>query len=332
MKALLEKVFAGEFLSDQEAETAMELMLSDNAQAMQTAAFLGAVQSRSETAEELSGFLKALRKKSIGIKAPENAIDVCGTGGDNSGTFNISTAVSFVVAAGGIPVVKHGNRSVSSRSGSADVLESLGVAIDCDVKKAEESLKLLNYCFCFAPQFNPVVKKVAEIRKGIGAKTIFNLLGPLINPAVVKRQIMGVYDVGRIEKVAQTLQKSGSIEVMVVSSEDGLDEITLCAPTKVAHLKDGKISILHVTPEDFGFKRAQMKDLMGGDSDFNAKIIEKILDGEKSACRDVVLINSAAAFVVSGLHQTFPDAVKHAAQVIDSKKAIQTLNELRKRK
>jgi anthranilate phosphoribosyltransferase len=296
----------------------------------QIGAFLTALRIKGETVEEIAGAVRIMREKAFKINAPENVVDTCGTGGDMSGTFNISTTTAIVVAACGIPVAKHGNRSVSSQSGSADVLEALGVNIELPPEKVEKCLKETNFGFLFAPLFHPAMKFAIGPRREIGIRTIFNILGPLTNPANAKRQILGVFSSKLTAPLAEVLGSLGAVDAMVVHGEDGLDEITICDGTRVSRFKDGRVESFFISPEDFGFKRADRTNLIGGGKKENAEITLSILNGEISPRRDIVLMNSAAAIVVAGLTEDLKTARQIAEDAIDSKKAIKKLQEIRK--
>ena len=291
---------------------------------------IGVLKARGETLEELIGFVSAIRETSeLFENFHKNLIDTCGTGGDGAGTFNISTAVALVVAASGVGVAKHGNRSVSSRCGSADVLECLGIQIHQSSQEVMQMLLKVNFGFLFAPNFYPAFKQVQFLRQCLGVRTFFNLIGPLMNPARVKRQIVGVCDVKKISTFAKILQELNSEEVMVVSSEDGLDEISLSATTHIAHLKANEIRTFLINPEDLGFKRTSLTALQGGDAQENAQIIQNILQGEeRGPKRDVVVLNSAAALQIAGTVSTWVDGVALAKEIIDSGRAIQHLNQI----
>lgn len=317
-------------LSESEMAKCMTEIMEGRATDAQIGAFLTALRIKGETVEEIAGAARIMREKAFKINAPENVVDTCGTGGDMSGTFNISTTTAIVVAACGIPVAKHGNRSISSQSGSADVLEALGVNIELPPEKVEECLKETNFGFLFAPLFHPAMKFAVVPRREIGIRTIFNILGPLTNPANAKRQILGVFSSKLTATLAAVLGSLGAVDAMVVHGEDGLDEITICDGTRVSRFKDGKVESFFISPEDFGFKRADLVDLIGGGKKENAEIILSILNGEISPRRDIVLMNSAAAVVVAGLTEDLKTARQIAEDAIDSKKAIKKLEEIRK--
>lgn len=311
------------------AECMMEIM-EGKATDAQIGAFLTALRIKGETVEEITGAARVMREKATKIKAPERVIDTCGTGGDMSGTFNISTTTAIVVAASGIPVAKHGNRSVSSQAGSADVLEGLGVKIDLPPEKVEKCLFETNFGFLFAPLFHPAMKFAIVPRREIGIRTIFNILGPITNPAGAKHQILGVFADRLTEPLASVLGNLGAADAMVVHGQDGLDEITVCDGTKVSRFTNGKVETFYITPEDFGFKRAKKNNLAGGDKNANAAITLAILKGEHGPKRDIVLMNSAAAIVVAGVTDDFRTARDIAVEAIDSGKAAKKLEEIKK--
>lgn len=317
-------------LSESEMAEVMTEIMEGKATDAQIGAFLTALRIKGETVEEIASAARIMRDKAFKIKAPENVVDTCGTGGDMSGTFNISTTTAIVVAACGIPVAKHGNRSVSSQSGSADVLEALGVNIELSPEKVEKCLSETNFGFLFAPLFHPAMKFAIGPRREIGMRTIFNILGPLTNPASAKRQILGVFADRLTEPLAEVLGSLGAVDAMVVHGEDGLDEITICDGTRVSRFRDRKVESFFISPEDFGFKRADLIDLIGGGKKENADITVSILNGETGPRRDIVLMNSAAAIVVSGLASDFAAAKEFAAEAIDSKKALKKLEEIKK--
>jgi anthranilate phosphoribosyltransferase len=315
-------------LSESEMAECMTEIMEGKATDAQIAAFLTALRIKGETIEEITGAAKVMRQKATKINAPEGVIDTCGTGGDMSGTFNISTTTAIVVAAAGIPVAKHGNRSVSSQSGSADVLEALGVFIELSPEKVEKCLFETNFGFLFAPLFHPAMKFAIGPRREIGIRTIFNILGPLTNPANAKRQILGVFSDKLTEPLAYVLGNLGAEDAMVVHGEDGLDEITICDGTRISRYKNEKVETFYLTPEDFGFERSDIKSLVGGGKKENAEITLSILNGEKGPRRDIIVMNSAAAIVVSSVTSDFRVAKEIAEDSIDSKKALEKLKEI----
>lgn len=317
-------------LSEAEMVECMTEIMDGKATDAQIAAFLTALRVKSENIEEITAAAKVMREKAIKIKTPEGVIDTCGTGGDMSGTFNISTTSALVAAAAGIPVAKHGNRSVSSKSGSADVLEALGVKIDIPPDKVEKCLFETNFGFLFAPLFHPAMKYAITARKEIGIRTIFNILGPLTNPAGAKKQIMGIFSSRLTELLANVLHNLGATDAMVVHGEDGLDEITNCEATKISRVRQGSLETFYIVPEDFGFVRANREALLGGGKEQNAAITLAILNGEKGPKRDIVLMNASAAIVVSGMARDFKEALKIAEDAIDSRKALRKLEEVKK--
>lgn len=317
-------------LSEVEMAECMTEIMEGKATEAQIAAFLTALRVKGESVEEITAAAKVMRKKAVKIKAPEGVIDTCGTGGDMAGTFNISTTSAIVTAAAGIPVAKHGNRSVSSKSGSADVLEALGVKIDIPPDKVEKCLFETNFGFLFAPLFHPAMKYAIVARKEIGIRTIFNILGPLTNPAGAKKQIMGIFSKRLTELLANVLGNLGATDVMVVHGEDGLDEITNCEATKISRVRQGSLETFYIVPEEFGFVRAKRESLLGGSKEQNADITLAILNGEKGPKRDIVLMNASAAIVVSGMTVNFKEALKIAEDAIDSRKALKKLEEVKK--
>ena len=315
-------------LSSNDAAAAFDVMMSGAATPGQIGAFLMALRVRGETVDEITGGARIMREKATRISAPPNAIDTCGTGGDASGTYNISTAAALVVASCGVPVAKHGNKAASSKSGSAEVLSALGVNIDSDIPTVERCLAVANICFLFAQKHHGAMKHVGPVRAELGTRTIFNLLGPLSNPAGTKRQIIGVFDEQWIEPMAQVLRNLGSERVWVVHGSDGLDEITTTGPTAVAELKDGEITTFTVTPSDAGLPIADPATLRGGDPAENAEAIQVLLSGQKSAYRDIVALNSAAALVVAEKADNLLAGAEQAAAAIDSGATKNTLDAL----
>ncbi|MBI5740262.1 MAG: anthranilate phosphoribosyltransferase [Nitrospirae bacterium] len=319
----------GKDLTESEMTGAMKDIMEGNATDAQIASFLTALRMKGETVEEITGAVKVMREKVTKIKAPMYTVDTCGTGGDMSHTFNISTTSALIVAACGVPVAKHGNRSVSSSCGSADVLEALGIKIDLEPGKVERCLETTGFGFMFAPLFHPAMKYAIGPRREMGIRTIFNILGPLTNPAGAERQVMGVFQEGLTAKLAQVLANIGVKHAFVVHGKDGLDEITITEETIISELKDGNVSTYFTAPEDFGLERAGKSELAGGTAQDNAKITSNILKGERGARRDIVIMNAAAALVVGGRAEGLRDAVKVAADAIDSGAAMNKLKEIR---
>lgn len=328
LKPILAKVANGEKLTEETAEQAFNVLMSGQATPSQMGAFLMGLRIRGETVDEITGAARVMREKATGIVAPENAVDTCGTGGDGSGTFNISTAAAIVAAAAGATVAKHGNRAASSKSGSADVLMALGVNLDADMKLLEKALREINLCFMMATRHHSAMRHVMPTRVEMGTRTIFNLLGPLANPAKTKRQVLGVFAREWVEPIAHVLNRLGSVHAWVVHGDSGLDEISTTGPTFCAEVKNGKVTTFEVTPGDYGLKTATLDDLRGGDADTNAKAIVDLLDAQKSAYRDIVLMNAGAALVVADLADDLADGIKKAADAIDSGKAAKTLQGL----
>lgn len=325
---MLKRLANGETLGAEAAQRAFAAIMAGEVSEARMAAFLTALAIRKPAVAELAGAAQAMRAAMRVVHAPAGAIDLCGTGGDGLGTLNISTATAFVVAGCGVPVAKHGNRNISSRTGTADVLETLGVKIGLDPKAAETCLKEANLCFMFAPAHHTAMKFVAPVRKELGFRTVFNLLGPICNPAKVRVQLLGVYDREWLEPVANVLAMLGLERAWVVHGSDGLDELTITGPSHVAVLENGKVTRRDINPEDAGFSRARVSDLVGGDARHNADAIVRLLDGAKSPYRDVVLLNAAAALMIAGKTKDLPSGVPLAAQSIDDGKAKTVLDRL----
>src|ERR1700752_2800557 len=309
LKSIIGKVATGATLSSTEAAAAFDSMMSGEATPSQMGGLLMALRVRGETVDEITGAVSAVRAKMLRVKAPAGAVDVVGTGGDGSGSVNVSTCASFIVAGTGVPVAKHGNRALSSRSGSADVLASLGVRIDITPDHVGRCVAETGIGFMFAPSHHPAMKNVGPTRVELATRTIFNLLGPLSNPAGVKRQMVGVFSRHWVQPLAQVLKNLGSESVWVVHGSDGLDEITLTGPSFVASLENGNIRTFEVTPEDAGLTCCSGDALRGGDANANAVALQGVLDGKPSAYRDVALLNAAAALVVAGKAKTLKDGV-----------------------
>ncbi len=328
IKEAINMVVQGIDLSESEMRQCMEEIMEGRATDAQIGAFLTALRIKGETVDEITAAVKVMREKAAKIDAPEGVVDTCGTGGDMAHTFNISTTTAVVVAACGVPVAKHGNRSVSSRSGSADVLEALGVKIDLGPEKVQVCLFETGFGFLFAPLFHPAMKYAIGPRREIGIRTIFNILGPLTNPAGAKRQTLGVFASKLTTPLAEVLGRLGAEDVMVFHGEDGLDEITITDGTKVSRYRDGKLDEFVLSPEDFGLQKASSEEIAGGDAEKNAEITRRILEGEKGPRRDIVLMNSAATLMVAGKTEDPKEAVQLASEAIDSGKALKKLEEI----
>lgn len=327
-KDLIAKVADGHTLSPDEARQAFEVILSGSATPSQLGGFLMALRVRGESIAEVTGAVATMRSKMLPVDAPENAIDIVGTGGDSSGSYNISTCTAIVVAGCGVPVAKHGNRSLSSKSGAAEALSELGVNIDIDPKKISACIHKAGIGFMFAPLHHAAMKHVGPTRMELGTRTIFNLLGPLSNPAGVKRQMVGVFARKWVDPVAQSLRELGSERAWIVHGSDGMDEITTTGPTFVSELKDGEVRSFEITPEDAGLPHAKADELKGGMPAENAKALRDVLAGAKNAYRDIVLFNSAASLVVADRAGSLREGVEMAAASIDNGSAADTLEKL----
>lgn len=329
-KEILNKIVTGENLNEKEAYETMNEIMQGITTPAQIASFLTALRVKGETVEEITGCARAMRENAVSLKETYPlAVDTCGTGGDTKGTFNISTVAAFVVAGTGIMVAKHGNRGVSSKSGSADVLEALGININLTPSQVEECLQKLGIAFFFAPVFHPAMKHAIGPRREIGFRTIFNLLGPLTNPAGVKRQIVGVYDPDITELIAGVLKRLGAQNAMVVCGEGGIDEISITGFTKITQIKNREITTYYIRPEDLGLCRYELKDIKGGDAKVNAEITLNILRGKDGPQRLIVIVNAAAALIVGGVAKDMRDGIKIAAETIDSGTALKKLEDLR---
>lgn len=317
-KALIAKVATGATLTRDEAAQAFDRMMSGEATPSQMGGLLMGLRVRGETVDEITGAVTAMRARMLRVKAPANAVDVVGTGGDASGSYNISTCAAFIVAGAGIPVAKHGNRALSSRSGAADVLSSLGVKIDLTPEQVGQCISEAGIGFMFAPAHHPAMKNVGPTRVELATRTIFNLLGPLSNPAGVRRQMVGVFSRQWIEPLAQVLKNLGSERVWVVHGSDGLDEITTSGPTAVASLENGKVRTFEISPEEVGLKTAKPEALRGGDGDANAIALKAVLENREGPYRDVAILNAAAALVVAGAAADLKQGVSLAADALKS--------------
>jgi anthranilate phosphoribosyltransferase len=328
LKGLIAKAATGAALSREEAARGFDTMMSGEATPSQMGGLLMALRVRGETVDEITGAVTAMRDKMLRVNAPTDAIDVVGTGGDASGSYNISTCAAFIVAGAGVPVAKHGNRALSSRSGAADVLGALGVNIELPPDGVGRCIKEAGIGFMFAPAHHPAMKNVGPTRVELGTRTIFNLLGPLSNPAGVKRQMVGVFSRQWIEPLAQVLKNLGSEAVWVVHGSDGLDEITTSGATYVAALENGAVRTFEITPEEVGLPRVKAEALRGGDAKANAQALTEVLKGKKSAFRDVAILNAAAGLVVASRAKGLKEAVVLAAQSVDSGAADSRLQQL----
>jgi anthranilate phosphoribosyltransferase len=343
IKEAIAKVVKGIDLTENEMEKAMDEVMTGTATPAQIGAFVTALRLKGETVDEITGAARSLRARALKIHLnnhlvnvdrdeinveDETILDTCGTGGDTTNTFNVSTACAFVAAGAGVNVAKHGNRAISSRCGSADVIENLGVKLDLTSSDVERCIKEIGIGFLYAPLFHGAMKYAAGPRQEIGIRTIFNLLGPLTNPAGASVQVIGVYDPTLTEKIAYVLKRLGSKETFVVCGEGTLDEISICGPTQISHLKKGEVRTFDLTPEEVGLKTTAPEAIKGGNAIENAEIIRQILDGQKGARRDIVLLNTGAAFVVAGLDRDFKEGIERAKDSIDSGRAKGKLKQL----
>ena len=329
MKQILEQLLEGNDLSNDRAFDVMLSIMSGKFNDAQIAGFLMALRAKGETVDEIAGFANAMREKMVSVPLVSPAIDMCGTGGDARGTFNISTAASFVVAGAGVKVAKHGNRSMTSQSGSADVLQSLGIAIDNSVENSVEDIENIGLGFLFAPAYHPAMKHAVGARKDLAVRTVFNILGPLCNPANVKAQAMGIFHSDLTEVQVNVLKVLGSTDVMVFHGRDGLDEISTTSTTKISQMRNGGIvNTFEFDATDLGISQVTLFDLQGGKPEENAEIIKAILKGETGPKRDIVLLNAAAGIVVGGKAQTLEEGLKLASESVNSGAALHVLNQL----
>ncbi|GAB5468986.1 MAG: anthranilate phosphoribosyltransferase [Rhodospirillales bacterium] len=328
IKALIGKAAEGQSLTAAEAEQAFSIIMSGDATPAQMGGFLMALRVRGETVAEITGAARAMRAKMLPIEGPKNAIDTCGTGGDAKGTLNVSTAAALVIAACGVPVAKHGNRALSSKSGAADVLLALGVNLEADLALLPRALAEAGTCFLMAPRHHAAMRHVGPTRVELGTRTLFNLLGPLCNPARVKRQILGVFSAAWVEPLAQVLQSLGHERAWVLHGAGGLDEISTLGETEVAALEDGKITRFRLHPSDVGIATAGLEDIVGGDAVENAAAIRALLDGAPGPFRDIVLMNAGAGLMVAETTKSYGEAIGLAAEAIDSGGAKRVLERL----
>lgn len=328
LKTYIAKVATGVSLNRDEATLAFDIIMSGEATHAQIGGFLMALRVRGETVDEITGAATAMRAKALKVKAPDNAIDIVGTGGDGSGSYNISTCAAIVTAACGVPVAKHGNRALSSKSGASDVLGALGVNLDADLAHVEKAIAQANLGFLMAPLYHSAMKHVGPARVELGTRTIFNLLGPLTNPAGVKRQFTGAFARDWIEPMANVLGNLGCELAWVVHGSDGLDELTTTGPSYVAQLKNGEVTTFEISPDDVGIPRANPDDLKGGTPEHNALALKAVLDGEAGPYRDIVVFNAGAAMLVAGQAGDVRDGVALAMAAIDNGAAAATLDKL----
>ncbi len=343
IKEAIFKVVKGEHLTEDESFRVMEEILDGRATDAQIASFITAFRVKGETVDEITGCAKAMRARARKLSLNNNLVnidrdeinvedetilDTCGTGGDGTNTFNVSTATAFVAAGAGVKVAKHGNRAVSSLCGSADVLMNLGVKLDINIENVKRCIEEIGIGFLYAPLYHSAMKHAAGPRQEIGIRTIFNLLGPLTNPAGATAQVLGVYEAELTNKMAQVLRRLGTKEAYIVHGRGTYDEISICGPTVISHLKGNNITDFEITPEDFGFRRARPEEIKGGNAKENAGIIRGILNGEKGPKRDMVLLNASAAFVVTGIVSDMKEGIERAVESIDSGKAKNKLDQL----
>ncbi len=327
-KPVIAKLATGASLNTSEASAAFDMLLSGHTTPVQTAAFLMALRTRGETISEITGAVTAMRAKMLRVNAPANAVDVVGTGGDNIGTYNISTVASFIVASCGVPVAKHGNRAASSKSGAADVLEALGVNTNLDAAGVEHCIAKANLGFMFAPMHHPAMKHVGPVRAELGIRTIFNILGPMSNPAGVKHQIIGAFSRELLIPMVEVLRDLGSTKIWAVYGSDGLDEITTTGKTHVVELADDKITEFEIAPENVGLPIATLDDLKGGDATHNAAALKAVLNGAKNAYRDIAVFNSAATLVVANFTDNLKHGVALAEAALDSGATLATFEKM----
>lgn len=324
----IEQLLSGSVLSREQARNVMDQVMAGEATPVQIAGLLIALRARGESPEEMAGFVDSMRAHATPLQVPEGTIDTCGTGGDRAGTFNISTGAALVAAGAGVPVAKHGNRAASSRSGSADVLEALGVDITLGPDGVRRCIDESGIGFCFAPTFHPAMRHAGPARRELGVRTVFNVLGPLANPGRVRRQALGVGAQSLAPLMVQVLKELGHERALVFYGEDGIDELTTTAPSKVFELKSGKVSEYELEPREVGLARARPEDLKGGTPAENAILMQEVLAGERGSRRDVVLLNAAAALIAAGKADDWKGAIALATESVDSGRARQALSRL----
>ncbi|WP_425408750.1 anthranilate phosphoribosyltransferase [Hyphococcus sp.] len=324
----LARAMSGDPLSADEMRAAMLELFSGNASDIEIAGFLAALRTRGETVEEIAAAARTMRDLAVQVDAPDDVLDTCGTGGDGAGTYNISTAAALIAAGCGVKIAKHGNKAASSKSGSSEVLDALGVKLDIPPDRIRDCIENANVGFMFAALHHKAVRHVAAARKGLGVRTIFNVMGPLSNPAKARRQVMGVFARDLIRPIAEVMPHLGVERAWVVHGSDGLDELTTTGPTSVASLENGTVTEFEITPEDAGLKRAAPADLVGGEPSENAKAIKNLLDGEKGPFRDIAVLNAAAALIVAEKAAGLAAAARLAEKAIDEGAAKAALNKL----
>ena len=328
IKGALARLADGKDLTGTEMRQVMDIIMSGEASQAQIGAFLMGMRVKGETVGEIAAAVSILRAKMVPVQAPADAIDIVGTGGDGAGTLNISTATAFVVAGAGIPVAKHGNRALSSKSGSAEALQKLGISLELTPEQIAACIREAGIGFMFAPNHHPAMRHVGPVRAEMGVRTMFNLLGPQSNPAGVKRYLLGVYDNEWVEPVAAALLANQAHSAWVVHGDSGLDELSTTGPSFVSQIKNGNLTSFEITPEDAGLPRASLADIVGGDPEHNAGEVRKLLDGAKGPYRDIVLLNAAAAFIVCDTVETLREGVALGTDIIDSGKARAALEKL----
>jgi anthranilate phosphoribosyltransferase len=322
---VLDRLLAGRPIGRREAYDAMSEVMGGRATPAQIAAFIVAIRAKGESADEMTGMVEAMLDAAVTVDIDEPVVDTAGTGGDRSGTFNISTTAAFIAAGAGAKIAKHGNRAASSKTGSADVLEELGLRLDVEPEVTVRMVREIGFGFLFAPAYHPAMRHAAPVRRELGVRTVFNFLGPLANPARAKRQALGVSDAAMAERMVQVLQNLGAEMAFVYYGEDGLDELTTTGPSFIYRLKGGEITHAEFTPEDFGVPRATLAELAGGDASVNAAITLSVLNGERGPHRDISLVNASPAIVVAGLADGFTEAMQLAEQALDSGDALGVL-------
>lgn len=327
IKEMIQKLARKEDLTSEEAKACMNEIMSGNVSPILMSSYLTALSMKGETIEEISGSAAGMRENCVKLLNDEDVLEIVGTGGDQSNSFNISTTSSLVIAASGIKVAKHGNRSASSRCGAADVLEALGVKINIDASRNKDILNKINICFMFAQNYHLAMKYIAPVRKELGIRTVFNILGPLTNPAGASYQVMGVYDQSLVEPLARVLNNLGVKRGMVVYGEDGLDEISMSDYTTICEIKDGTFQSYRICPEDFGLKRCQKEEIVGGDPQDNAQITRDILDGKRSPCFDAVMMNAGAGIYIGGQADSLQEGIQKAKDILLSGQAKAKLDE-----